>query len=130
MGTKKWDIDDLVGAGFERLDSTVVESRPPRIQWGRIYREKMSDAEKIAYLERLASTMNHAAALLQKERNTMGTLCEKKEAQLIVMKKNIDKSDEMLQQQITRLNADRQNFVDEITKLRNKIRAFEAKGDE
>ena len=127
--TKKWDIDDLMDAGFERLDSTKMENRPPRIKWGRIYKEKMSPQQKIEYLERLASTMNHAAALIQKERNVLGILCEKKEAQLMVMKKTVDQNGDMLQQQITRLNADRQHFIDEITKLRTEIRTLKKKAD-
>ena len=128
--TKKWNADDLVGAGFKRLDKTAMEDRPPRIQWGRIYKEKMSDAEKITYLERLASTMNHAASLIQTERNNMGKLCERKEMQLAVLKKTVDQNGAMLQHEITRLNADRQHFVDEITKLRNELRTLKAKGDE
>lgn len=127
--TKKWNLDVLVGAGFERLDETVMENRPPRITWGRIYKEKMSSEQKIEYLERLASTMNHAAALLQKERNTLDSLCAKKEKQLMIMKKTVDQSGDMLLQQITRLNADRQNFVNEITKLRNELRALKKKAD-
>ena len=128
MGTKKWNIDDLVDAGFERLESKYVENRPPRIKWGRIYLDKMSNEQKITYLERLASTMNHAAATVQRECNEARALCEKKEQQLMIMKTNLDQNGDMLIQQITKLNADRQHFVDEITKLRNENRTLKGKG--
>lgn len=50
--------------------------RIPQIKFGDDFYER-SDAEKIAYLKQLASTMNHAADLMQKERNTLAAEVER-----------------------------------------------------
>ena len=74
--------NDLITAGFEKLDPKLLPKQPPKINWGMLYKQK-SDAEKIRYLEKLASAMNHAASLIQDERNELGRLCELTEAQLM-----------------------------------------------
>lgn len=115
-------MNDFVGAGFERLDDNLIEQHAPKIQWGQLYRD-MSKDDQIRYLQRLASTMNHSAALIQKERDALIALCEKKEKQLIAMAKQVDANNAMLQQQVTRMNSDRQAMVDTITRLRAESRA-------
>jgi len=117
--------DDFVGAGFHRLDENLISIRPPKINWGNLYREKFDDTRKIEYLEKLASTMNHAAALIQDERNQLNGLMEKKEAQLESMAKAIEANNEMLQSEVTRMNAERQGYNREIKRLNNKIRELE-----
>jgi len=113
---------DFVGAGFQKLDDTLIEQHPPKISWGMLYRDKMSQREKIQYLERIASAMNHAAAMIQKERDALNILCGKKERQLVTMQKAVAQNNEMLQSEVTRLNEDRQNMLQEIARLKNKLR--------
>ncbi len=114
--------DDLVTAGFRRLDSNLIEKRPPKIQWGLLYGEK-SDSDKITYLEKLASTMNHAAALIQDERNKLGKLCELKEQQLIKLSEGVRANNAMLQQEVTTMNAQRQEYNAEIARLGAELKA-------
>lgn len=113
--------NDFVGAGFKRLDNTAIEQYPPKIQWGQLYRDK-SQEEKIRYLERLASAMNHAAAKIQAERDALGRLCEKKEMQLIVMAHSMEQNNAMLQSEVTGMNEDRQQMLQEIARLRTELR--------
>ncbi len=116
--------DDLVAKGFHRLDSNLIENRPPKINWGEKYRA-MEPEQKIRYLEKLAATMNHAAHLIQNERNQLGELCDKKEQQLIALSKSVDANNAMLQQEVTRMNAQRQGFHAEVSKLNTRIRGLE-----
>lgn len=44
--------------------------KAPPIKWGEAF-DKMSEEQQINYLKQLASSMNHAADLLQKERNEL-----------------------------------------------------------
>ena len=113
--------DDLVSAGFERLDPKLVERHPPKIKWGMLY-QNSSDKEKIAYLEKLASSMNHAAHLIQEERNELGRLCELKEQQLIKLGEAVRANTAMLQQEVTRMNEQRQGYNAEVARLNAEIR--------
>lgn len=127
--SNKIHIDDLVDAGFERLDPRLVEKRPPAIKWGMLYQRKTPE-QKMRYLERLASSMNQAAAKIQSERNELGRLCELKEAQLAQLSVAMRQNNDMIQSEVTRMNADRRQYRDEIAKLRAEVRALKAERDE
>ncbi len=113
--------DDYVAAGFHRVP---VDSNPPMINWGRLYRE-WTDDKKITYLEKLASSMNHAAHLIQTERNQLGDLCEKKEKQIKSLKIALDQNNSMIQGEITKMNADRQEYHKAIATLKHDLRSLE-----
>lgn len=117
--------DDFVAQGFHKLDSKLITALPPKIKWGEGYRAS-TDAEKVTYLEKLAATMNHAAFLIQNERNALGELCEKKEQQLVKMKEAMDANNNMIQQQVTRMNEQRNAAAAHVSKLNKKIRELEA----
>jgi sugar phosphate isomerase/epimerase len=114
---------DLVAAGFHRLDQKL-EDRPPRIKWGPIYRSK-SAAEKIAYLEKLAAAMNHAAHLIQNERNQWAELAASKEQDILNVKRALNENNAMIQAEFTKMNEERQQYFAEIKRLRDRIRALE-----
>ena len=116
--------DNLVSAGFERIKSKHFEKRPPKIHWGRLYKE-MSTDKQIAYLEKLASTMNHAASLIQSERDYLGKLCEAKEAQLLKQDKMVKDSQAMLQHEVTKMNEQKQYYIAEMQKLKGRIKELE-----
>ena len=115
---------DFLGEGFHRLDPSSIHRQPPRIKWGPIYQSK-TDEEKVRYLEKLAATMNHAAHLIQSERDQLGKLCERKEAQIESMKRSLDSNNTMIQAEITRMNAERQDYNKTIAALNAKIRVLE-----
>ena len=123
--SNKIEIEDLVAQGFHRLDENLIELRPPRITWLDGYKKKSPEA-KIEYLEKLASTMNHAARLVSDERDKMVELCVKKEKQLEVMSKQIEANNDMLQQEVTRMNAQRQGYNTEIARLGDRVRELES----
>ena len=116
---------DLIAAGFHRLDENLIEQRPPKIQWGRIY-QGMTDDEKLQYCEKLACVMNHAAKLIQDERNTLGHMVEQKEHMLIEMKKALDENNSMIQEQMTKFNEDKQRYNKAIAELKAKVRELES----
>lgn len=124
MSKRKADQDDLVAVGFKRLDAKLLEDRAPKIQWGVLYKRK-SDKEKIRYLEKLAASMNHAAALIQEERNQLVRLCELKEQQLAVMAKAVEANNAMLQQEIVRMNAEQQGANATIARLNTRVKELE-----
>ena len=101
--------EDLIAQGFHKLDDKLIVAKPPKIAWGRIY-QASSNEEKIEYLEKLASTMNHAASLIQDERNQLNKLCELKEQQIEKLKEAMDANNLMLQSEVTKINEERQKF--------------------
>jgi len=111
---KKKEIEDklekdLIKKGFHKLDSKLISATPPKIKWGKIY-QALDDKDKIAYLEKMASTMNHAAFLIQEERNELGELCQLKEEQLEKMSEAMVQNDTMLHGKITKMNEERRKF--------------------
>lgn len=101
--------EDLVAQGFQKLDDNLISRRPPKIAWGKIYQASSQD-EKIEYLEKLANTMNHAASLIQDERNQLNKLCELKEQQIEKLKEAMDANSDMLQKEVAKINEERQKF--------------------
>ncbi len=116
--------EDFIGMGFHRLDDELLVNKAPMIAWGDGY-NIMTDAEKIKYLQKLASTMNHAAFLIQNERNDLIKLYDQKELKVESMASALDTNNEMIQQQITKMNADKQKFLKSIAKLKATIREYE-----
>ena len=101
--------EDLLAQGFHKLDDKLLVVKAPKITWGRIY-QSSSNEEKIDYLEKLASTMNHAASLIQDERNQLNKLCELKEQQIEKLKEAMDANNNMLQSEVAKINEERQKF--------------------
>jgi len=118
--------DDFIAMGFHQLDEKYVSLKPPKIKWGEKYKG-WSEERKIIYLQNLASSMNHAAALIQDERNKALELCEKKEAQLEAMNENMKQNSEMLQFQIERMNEEKQGFNESYAKLKKEFEDFKKK---
>jgi len=101
--------EDLLAQGFHKLDDKLLVVKVPKIAWGKIY-QSSSNEEKIEYLEKLASTMNHAASLIQDERNQLNKLCELKEQQIEKLKEAMDANNNMLQSEVAKINEERQKF--------------------
>ena len=116
------NMEDFVGAGFHKLDDNLLEQHPPRIKWGLLV-QKMGNSAKVRYLERLASAMNHAAKLIQDERNELLVLCGKKEGQITALTKVVAANNQMLQSEVTRMNEDRQSMLVTIAGLKSRLRA-------
>ena len=117
--------EDLVAQGFHKLDDNLVVRRPPKINWGRLYQD-FTDAEKVEYLQKLASTMNHAAHLIQGERDELNKLCELKEQQIIKLREAMDQNLAMLQSEVTKINEERQSFNKAYVELKQELKRWQS----
>lgn len=122
---KEKSQDDWVGAGFKRLDPKLLEVNAPKIDYGMIFKNEWGDPKKISYLKSLAETMNQAAALVQVERDKLNTLCIMKEGQLVKLSASVEANNSMLQQEVTRMNAQRQGYNGELERLNLLVRKLE-----
>ena len=116
---------DFLVEGFHKLDDSVLEARAPRVTLLPKFHERSHEAQ-VAYLLKLASTMNHAAKLIQDERDAMVKLLEKKEEQLEKMAAAVAANNDMLQREVTRMNEQRQGYNEEVMRLGKQIRELEA----
>jgi len=123
MNNAKKIVDEinLIAEGFAKVP--VVE-RPPKVKWGDEFKA-WDDEKKIQYLTKFAEAMNHAAAKIQQERDTLGELIEKKEDQIQQMKMILDLNNNMLQHEVTRMNNYKQDMNDHAAKLNARIKELE-----
>lgn len=120
---------DTVEDGLLKLDQKWLKQNPPRISWG----DKFSDWEvdkQIRYLKRLASTMNHAAFLLQNDLRSCNKLLVQKEARITQMTKDLAANNVMLQQMAASLNDERQKSNAHAASLNKEMKALRAKVQE
>ena len=111
---------DFIADGWLTLNPQhAVRAKP--IKWGVGYLRR-SNEEKIAYLEKLASSMNQALEQIQKERNHWGQKAEQKEAQVIELSRRLNQNNDVLQSEITRMNEERQVMRAEMAKLKHELR--------
>jgi len=120
MNNNKSDPDFFV-EGFKRIDQSLVLRNPPKIKWGKEYLD-WPDDRKIRYLEKLSAAMNEAAHLVQVERDELNRLIILKEEQLTQLSKAMAANNNMLQQEVTKMNAERQSFNTAVAKLNQEIR--------
>ena len=118
-------MDDFVGAGFHRLPDNLIEQHPPEVKWGEKVR-MMSAKGRERYLTRVAATMNHAAALLQRDKDTLNTVAIQMKEQLDAMASAMKGNNSMLAFEITRLNEDRQQMLKTIARQNAELRARDA----
>lgn len=90
------------------------------IQFGEEF-EKRPDKEKIKYLIKLASSLNHAAVTIQGERNKLNDLLFLKESQLVNCKKDRERDQIIIHRQLGKENEIKNAQMDEIQKLHAKI---------
>jgi hypothetical protein len=109
--------EDLKSKGFNKLDKELISHNPPKIKWGEQF-EEMEDAKKIEYLKKLAATMNHAASLIQDERNQLNELLALKEKQVEKSAKLVEKNEEMVSKELAKVNEERQQFNQSVAGLK------------
>jgi hypothetical protein len=124
MSKEKIKQEDYIGHGLHKLDSNLIENRPPKIKWGEKYKTWSKD-EKITYLETLACSMNQAAYLIQNERNELNKLCAFKDQQIAQLQPAMEQNMDMLQSEITKMNEQKQFYNAEVARLNTLVRELE-----
>jgi len=115
---------DFLVEGCEKLDEHLLDARAPRISLLPQFHERDHESQ-VAYLLKLASTMNHAARLISEERDRLVVLMEKKEQQLGKMAQQLRDNNAMLQGEVSRMNAKQQGYHAEVARLGARVRELE-----
>lgn len=118
--------NDWIGEGWHKLDPKIVIEKAPKIQWGERYK-RWSDKKKIKYLEDMACSMNHAAYLIQLERDELNELCAKKEQNLMTMSHNMGQNNDMTQTLVMQMNEERHQWNAAAEEMKSRLRELENK---
>jgi hypothetical protein len=123
------DYPDLVAdppEGYAKLEPIAGRKKhAPRIAWGTVY-QSWSDPQKVEFLEKFGASMNHAADLLQKERNALLATCARQEDLLKRAALDQAANAELLQRQITTHNEETQTLSREVVALQAEAKAMAA----
>ncbi len=113
--------DDFIAQGFYELDEQFISHKAPKITTFPGYNNK-SDSQKALYMQKLAATMNHAAKLVSVERDKLVELLVLKDKQLEKLAEMVRQNDSMLQSEVARMNTQRQQYHENVSKLNARIR--------
>jgi len=94
----------------------------PRIKFGEEF-ESRKDSEKISYLKDLASSMNNAADIMQKERNALAVEIKKKTALLENAEKALMIQKTIVSNQLNSGNLQIQDLSNQILNLQTQLKA-------
>jgi len=121
------DYPDLTPDGLgelhsiKRISGMATPSKVPQIKWGGEY-AKWPPERRLRYAERLASSMNHAADILQQERNKLIEVVERQEAQLKSNVKSYVEQGELMHRELGMANAREQELSKLVVQLQKEVR--------
>ena len=110
---------DMVDERFKRHSAGAEQIQFGKEWWLR------PDKDKIEYLIKLASSLNHAAVQIQKERDELNKLLFSKEEQLTESTVVRDQDRQMIQKQLLRENKAKEELLQENQSLRAEIKRLE-----
>jgi hypothetical protein len=99
-----------------------MQKRAPNIQWGAEYKA-WPLPRRLKYAERLASSMNHAADVLQTERNKLLEVVAHQEAQLKANTKAYVGQGEVMHKELGDADAEKQELYKKIVALKKQVKA-------
>lgn len=94
----------------------------PTIRWGDDYHAKPVE-ERLKYAEKLASSMNHAADILQTERNKVIEVAHIQEEQIRQLQRQVTQQNELTQQIVARANTEKQQLNKTIVDVQTALKA-------
>jgi hypothetical protein len=105
----------------EDLNLPDDPGRAPQIVWGEDF-ENFDKDNKIRYLKKLCSALNHAADLIQKERNNLAEECVKMAKQLENADKIVGIRKDTLVKALTDHNEEKQKLIKELQRVQRELK--------
>tara|TARA_R110000751_G_scaffold12717_6_gene43694 strand:- start:3531 stop:3962 length:432 start_codon:yes stop_codon:yes gene_type:complete len=109
----------------DREGNPLSINKGHRLQFGEKFK-KWNAAEQIEYLIKLASSMNHAADMIQRERDNLMQKHEQLFRTLESCEKNLDTQKQININIITSANAKEQKYIKDIQLLQSRVKAQDA----
>jgi len=126
MDSKSNDYPDSPPDGLgalkkiERLPNMMKTA--PKIKWGDEYMSWPVDA-RLNYAEKLAASMNHAADVLQNERNGLLDIANTQERKIKELQASYDQQTMVVTQELGSSNAAQQELFQTIVDLKSELKA-------
>ncbi len=98
-----------------------MKSPAPQIRWGEEYKSWPVE-RRLSYAERLASSMNHAADLLQTERNKLLEVVKRQEEQLKQATEKYVEQGQVMHRELGAQDAEKQQLYAQIVELTAKVK--------
>ena len=94
-----------------------MRSQAPAIRWGEEY-ESWPMEKRLRYAEKLASAMNHAADVLQQERNKLIELVRRQEEQIKALVLKNESQGELVHRELRSVDKEKQELYQQIVTLK------------
>lgn len=98
---------------------------PPQIAWGEEYKSWPIE-KRLDYAEKLASSMNHAADLLQEERNRLLEIATQQEIKLKAYAKSHLEQGNLVQRELAAADVEKQQLYQEIVQLKAQVKNLQS----
>jgi len=98
-----------------------MQSRAPEIRWGGDF-ESWDDTRKLKFAMRLASSMNHAADVMQQERNKLLVLCKQQAAQIERHQDAYRAQGQLMNTELGQANVEKQELYKQIVQLQGALK--------
>lgn len=132
-GTHYPDLSPLPFGGMKEIKRLPqMQRHAPKIKWGDVYlglefdKEKgrrWNDKDRLKYAEALASSMNHAADILQQERNKLFGVVEHLETQIKENVKAYVGQGDLMHKELGNADVEKQELYQLIVDLKQKVKA-------
>jgi seryl-tRNA synthetase len=123
--TEPIDYPDLEPDGLGDLKSIrrtpQMKANAPQIAWGDEYKSWPIE-KRLSYAERLASSMNHAAAVLQDERDRLSDVCHAQQVKVEQAAEQYLKQGDQMHEELARADAEKQILYAEIDEAKKTIK--------
>jgi hypothetical protein len=101
-----------------------MRSKAPPIKWGADY-QKLSLRRRLRYAENIASAMNHAADVIQTERQGLIEVARQQEKQIKQLAAELKNQGEIINSELTRANEEKQELLKKIVEQKHELLRLE-----
>jgi len=98
-----------------------MQQRAPKINWGSTY-NAWEVKKRLRYAEELANSMNHAADILQQERNKLLKICQAQENQLKQYGEKYEAQGGLMSRELADADKEKQELYQQIVDLGKQIK--------
>lgn len=119
------DLTSFEGQGDVKKVERVPTKKVHMIAWGEEYKSWPVE-RRLEFAEKLASSMNHAADLLQQERNELLKIARAQDEQLKANSKSFAGQGQLIHKELAAADAEKQTLYQEIVDLKQQIKNLQA----
>lgn len=114
---------DTLGELKEIRRLPAMSKHAPKIKWGDVYKT-WSAKKQLKYAQDLASSMNHAADILQTERDELLVVCGNQNELITQLQSSYSQQSQITEHEITNQGGEQQKLFEEIVQIKRENKAL------